>query len=63
MMIARQIVENESYAVVDESGCERMSMRRESDFGGNWVLRNTDGYMLGWDQYRHDLFARFNIVG
>lgn len=47
---------------------EGMSMEREfgmtpnnNDMGGKWVLRDKNGAMVDFDQYRTDLAERCNI--
>jgi hypothetical protein len=32
-----------------------------NDIGGCWVYRDAAGNWIDWNQYRHDLFGRYNI--
>jgi hypothetical protein len=52
-----------------KSECGEYTMQREygetpngNDLGGRWVLRNSSGRMVDFDQYRNDLAARNSLT-
>ncbi len=56
------------YEIRDGSNDLRFNMAREhgptpagNELGGRWVLRDTGGGMVDFDQYRHDLWGRHGI--
>jgi hypothetical protein len=67
-LIAIEVVRNEKYEILDDDGL-RFVMRREygetpsgNPINGNWVLRDRHEEWVDCDQYRYDLFSRYEVA-